>query len=142
MRSALRNLVRTAAPPSRWANAHGRSLGGRSVLPAHAVVLNYFEHKLNTRFGAIAVHLPLYLPGTHETRRSARIMPLAGSDLIAAVFEHLYRIVGRYGVLIMERAGADVGTFVHGHRNIHLIHFLVQNGILSPELCAFLAPRP
>ena len=76
-------------------------------------------------------------------------MLLAGSDLIATMSEpgvwsaqDLDHILGRYGVLIIERAGADVDqavdTLARWRHNIHLIHQLVQNDVSSTKVRLFL----
>ena len=112
-----------------------------------AVVLDHFEHEINTRLGGIVV--PSTSPDQPETRRPARIMLLAGSDLIATMSEpgvwsepDLDHILGRYGVLIIERAGADVDqavdTLARWRHNIHLIHQLVQNDVSSTKVRLFL----
>lgn len=111
-----------------------------------AVVLDHFEHEINTRLGGIAVPATTSTP---ETRRPARIMLLAGSDLIATMSEpgvwsepDLDHILGRYGVLIIERAGSDVDqavdTLARWRHNIHLIHQLVQNDVSSTKVRLFL----
>ncbi|KAI1788434.1 Nucleotidylyl transferase [Ganoderma leucocontextum] len=115
-----------------------------------AVVLDHFEHEINTRLGGIAVSpSPSSPPGTPETRRPVRVMLLAGSDLIATMSEpgvwsepDLDHILGRYGVLIIERAGSDVDqaidTLARWRHNIHLIHQLVQNDVSSTKVRLFL----
>ena len=111
-----------------------------------AVVLDHFEHEINTRLGGIVVPASASAP---ETRRPARIMLLAGSDLIATMSEpgvwsepDLDHILGRYGVLIIERAGSDVDqavdTLARWRHNIHLIHQLVQNDVSSTKVRLFL----
>ena len=109
-----------------------------------AVVLDHFEHEINTHLGGIAT-------GAEEgaSKKPARIMLLAGSDLIATMSEpgvwsepDLDHILGRYGVLIIERAGADMDQAIDSlsrwRHNIHLIHQLVQNDVSSTKVRLFL----
>lgn len=107
-----------------------------------AVVLDHFEHEINTRLGGIAT-------ADGSVKKHARIMLLAGSDLIATMSEpgvwsepDLDHILGRYGVLIIERAGADMDQAIDSlsrwRHNIHLIHQLVQNDVSSTKVRLFL----
>ena len=107
-----------------------------------AVVLDHFDHEINTRLGGIAT-------ADGATKKHARIMLLAGSDLIATMSEpgvwsepDLDHILGRYGVLIIERAGADMDQAIDSlsrwRHNIHLIHQLVQNDVSSTKVRLFL----
>ncbi len=107
-----------------------------------AVVLDHFEHEINTRLGGIAT-------ANGGEKKPARIMLLAGSDLIATMSEpgvwserDLDHILGRYGVLIIERAGADMDQAIDSlsrwRHNIHLIHQLVQNDVSSTKIRLFL----
>lgn len=107
-----------------------------------AVVLDHFDYEINTRLGGIAT-------ADGATKKHARIMLLAGSDLIATMSEpgvwsepDLDHILGRYGVLIIERAGADMDQAIDSlsrwRHNIHLIHQLVQNDVSSTKVRLFL----
>ena len=109
-----------------------------------AVVLDHFEHEINARLGGIATHAAPDAP-----RVPARVMLLAGSDLIATMSEpgvwsepDLDHILGRYGALIVERAGADtdqaIDALARWRHNIHLIHQLVQNDVSSTKVRLFL----
>ncbi|CCM05875.1 uncharacterized protein FIBRA_08112 [Fibroporia radiculosa] len=106
-----------------------------------AVVLDHFDYEINTRLGGI-------LTPSGE-RRHARIMLLAGSDLIATMSEpgvwsepDLDHILGRYGVLIIERAGSDMDQATDNlsrwRHNIHLVHQLIQNDVSSTKVRLFL----
>ena len=139
-----------------------------------AVVLDHFEHEINTRLGGIAVpsspsscSSPSSPSSTAqpETRRPARIMLLAGSDLIATMSEpgvwaprDLDHILRRYGVLAIERSGSSsgadmnmngnmdgntdaggaAGAVARWRHNIHLVHQLVQNDVSSTKVRLFL----
>lgn len=107
-----------------------------------AVVLDHFEYEINTRLGGIAT-------ADGGAKKPARIMLLAGSDLIGTMSEpgvwsepDLDHILGRYGVLIIERAGADMDQAIDNlsrwRHNIHLIHQLVQNDVSSTKVRLFL----
>ena len=108
-----------------------------------AVVLDHFDHEINTVLGGIA------LADGSPTKKPARVMLLAGSDLIATMSEpgvwsepDLDHILGRYGVLIIERAGADMDQAIDSlsrwRHNIHLIHQLIQNDVSSTKVRLFL----
>ena len=101
-----------------------------------------FDYEINTRLGGIAT-------ADGGAKKPARIMLLAGSDLIATMSEpgvwsepDLDHILGRYGVLIIERAGADMDQAIDSlsrwRHNIHLIHQLVQNDVSSTKVRLFL----
>ncbi|KAI0708912.1 Nucleotidylyl transferase [Cerioporus squamosus] len=107
-----------------------------------AIVLDHFDYEINTRLGGIAT-------ADGAEKKPARIMLLAGSDLIATMSEpgvwserDLDHILGRYGVLIIERAGADmdqaIDSLARWRHNIHLIHQLVQNDVSSTKVRLFL----
>ncbi|KAI9063917.1 Nucleotidylyl transferase [Trametes sanguinea] len=106
-----------------------------------AVVLDHFDYEINTKRGGIEL--------SDGTRKPVRVMLLAGSDLIATMSEpgvwseaDLDHILGRYGVLIIERAGADMDQAIDSlsrwRHNIHLIHQLVQNDVSSTKVRLFL----
>ncbi|KAH9925924.1 Nucleotidylyl transferase [Epithele typhae] len=109
-----------------------------------AVVLDHVEHEINTVLGGIATSSAPDAP-----RVPARVLLLAGSDLIATMSEpgvwsepDLDHILGRYGALIVERAGADtdaaLDALARWRRNIHLVHQLVQNDVSSTKVRLFL----
>lgn len=106
-----------------------------------AVVLDHFDFEINTVLGGIAT--------ADGTKKPARIMLLAGSDLIATMSEpgvwserDLDHILGKYGVMIIERAGADMDQAIDSlsrwRHNIHLIHQLIQNDVSSTKVRLFL----
>lgn len=106
-----------------------------------AVVLDHFDHEINTRLGGVLT--------PSGARKPARVLLLAGSDLIATMSEpgvwsdaDLEHILGRYGVLIVERAGADmdqaIDSLARWRHNIHLIHQLIQNDVSSTKVRLFL----
>ncbi|KAI0785858.1 hypothetical protein C8Q75DRAFT_735341 [Abortiporus biennis] len=106
-----------------------------------AVVLDHFDYEINTRLGGVTT--------ADGEQRHVRVMLLAGSDLIATMSEpgvwsepDLDHILGRYGVLIIERAGADmdqaIDSLARWRGNIHLIHQLIQNDVSSTKVRLFL----
>ncbi|KAI0685463.1 Nucleotidylyl transferase [Cytidiella melzeri] len=106
-----------------------------------AVVLDHFDHEINTKLGGVVTE--------DGERRNVRVMLLAGSDLIATMSEpgvwsdsDLDHILGRYGVLIVERAGSDmdqaIDNLARWKPNIHLIHQLIQNDVSSTKVRLFL----
>ena len=107
-----------------------------------AVVLDHFEHEINAVLdGGVRT-------ADGETR-PVRVMLLAGSDLIATMSEpgvwsdaDLEHILGRYGVMIIERAGADMDQAIDSlsrwRANIHLIQQLIQNDVSSTKVRLFL----
>lgn len=106
-----------------------------------AVVLDHFDHEINTCLGGVAT--------ADGVRKPVRPMLLAGSDLIATMGEpgvwsepDLEHILGRYGVLTVERAGADmdqaIDSLARWRANIHLIHQLIQNDVSSTKVRLFL----
>ena len=81
-------------------------------------------------------HLP------HPENDSFADIPHCPCDgLVLFVFQ-LDHILGRYGVLIIERAGADVDQAIDSlsrwRHNIHLIHQLIQNDVSSTKVRLFL----
>ncbi|CAL1711979.1 unnamed protein product [Somion occarium] len=106
-----------------------------------AVVLDHFDYEINTKLGGVTT--------ADGEQRHVRIMLLAGSDLIATMSEpgvwtdrDLEHILGRYGVMIIERAGADmtqaIDSLARWRHNIHLIHQLIQNDVSSTKVRLFL----
>jgi len=106
-----------------------------------AVVLDHFDHEINTVGGGVVTQ-----EGEH---RQAKVMLLAGSDLIATMSEpgvwsdvDLDHILGRYGCFIVERAGADMDqatdSLARWRHNIHLIPQLIQNDVSSTKVRLFL----
>jgi len=106
-----------------------------------AVVLDHFDYEINTKRGGVTT-----ADGEH---RNVRVLLLAGSDLIATMSEpgvwsepDLDHILGRYGVFIVERAGADmdqaIDNLARWRHNIHLIHQLIQNDVSSTKVRLFL----
>ncbi|ODN81102.1 nicotinate (nicotinamide) nucleotide adenylyltransferase [Cryptococcus amylolentus CBS 6039] len=84
-------------------------------------------------------------------RRRYKIMLLAGGDLIESFGEpgvwsepDLHEILGRFGCLIVERAGSDVWAFLlshdilyHHRRNVVVIKQLIYNDISSTKVRLF-----
>lgn len=82
-----------------------------------AIVLDHFDEMLNS-----GEHGKGGLVMRNGTRRRYKIMLLAGGDLIESFGEpgvwsepDLHVILGRFGCLIVERAGSDVWAFLLSH---------------------------
>jgi len=106
-----------------------------------AIVLDHFDHEINTVLGGVHTQ-----DGEH---RRVRIMLLAGSDLIGTMSEpgvwsysDLDHILGRYGCLIVERAGTGMDqatdSLARWRSNIYLISQLIQNDVSSTKVRLFL----
>ncbi|KAJ9124112.1 hypothetical protein QFC22_000907 [Naganishia vaughanmartiniae] len=81
-----------------------------------AVVLDHFDEMLNGKDGESGVEM------RNGSRRKYKVMLLAGGDLIESFGEpgvwsapDLHIILGRFGCLIVERAGSDVWAFLLSH---------------------------
>ncbi|KJA28878.1 hypothetical protein HYPSUDRAFT_33297 [Hypholoma sublateritium FD-334 SS-4] len=106
-----------------------------------AIVLDHFDHEINTVLGGVRTQ-----DGEH---RKVRVMLLAGSDLIGTmsepgvwIYSDLEHILGRYGCLIVERAGTGMDqatdSLARWRSNIHLISQLIQNDVSSTKVRLFL----
>ncbi|THH23240.1 hypothetical protein EUX98_g7938 [Antrodiella citrinella] len=106
-----------------------------------AVVLDHIDYEINTKLGGVTT--------ADGEQRHVRILLLAGSDLIATMSEpgvwseaDLDHILGRYGTMIVERAGSDmaqaIDSLARWKHNIHLIHQLIQNDVSSTKVRLFL----
>lgn len=106
-----------------------------------AIVLDHFDYEINTVLGGVHTS-----DGEH---RRVRIMLLAGSDLIGTMSEpgvwsysDLDHILGRYGCLIVERAGTGMDqatdSLARWRSNIYLISQLIQNDVSSTKVRLFL----
>ncbi|RSH95173.1 hypothetical protein EHS25_000259 [Saitozyma podzolica] len=108
-----------------------------------AIVLDHFDEMLNANGGGITM--------SDGKRRRYKIMLLAGGDLIESFGEpgvwsepDLHIILGRFGCLIVERAGSDVWAFLlshdilyHHRRNVIVIKQLIYNDISSTKVRLF-----
>jgi len=106
-----------------------------------AIVLDHFDYEINSVLGGVQTK-----SGEH---RNVRVMLLAGSDLIGTMSEpgvwaysDLEHILGRYGCLIVERAGTGMDqatdSLARWRSNIHLISQLIQNDVSSTKVRLFL----
>jgi len=124
-----------------------------------AKVLDHFNHEINTVRGGIEVDVYDAESGrTYADKRQARIMLLAGSDLIQTMSEpgvwdekDLHHILGMYGCFIIERAESEIdqsifsSSSVHSRSplalyrdHIHLCEQLVRNDVSSTKVRLFL----
>ncbi|KAF9035073.1 Nucleotidylyl transferase [Hymenopellis radicata] len=101
-----------------------------------AGVLDHFDRQINTVLGGVR---------PDEERRKARVMLLAGSDLVATMSEpgvwsdeDLDHILGRYGCFIVDRSGTDshqaIQCLTRWRHNIHLVPQLIQNDVSSTKV--------
>ncbi|KLO10319.1 Nucleotidylyl transferase [Schizopora paradoxa] len=106
-----------------------------------AVVLDHFDHEINDVLGGVEAE--------DGKMRRVRVMLLAGSDLISTMSEpgvwseeDLDHILGRYGCLIIERAGSDMAQATEAlakwRWNIYLISQMIQNDVSSTKVRLFL----
>ncbi|KAK0454619.1 hypothetical protein EV421DRAFT_1699765 [Armillaria borealis] len=106
-----------------------------------AVVLDHFDHEINTVLGGVQTE--------DGEQRNVRVMLLAGSDLIGTMtepgvwsYQDLDHILGRYGCLIVERAGSDMDqatdSLARWRHNIYLISQLIQNDVSSTKVRLFI----
>ncbi|CUM49384.1 unnamed protein product [Debaryomyces tyrocola] len=109
-----------------------------------ALVLDHFNEEINIKREGIMTQ--------SGERRGVKIMLLAGGDLIESMGEpdvwadqDLHHILGKYGCLIVERAGADVRSFLLSHdimyehrRNFLVIKQLIYNDISSTKIRLFI----
>ncbi|WVQ93159.1 nicotinate (nicotinamide) nucleotide adenylyltransferase [Kwoniella sp. CBS 9459] len=119
---------------------------GQSEYQRTAVVLDHFDDLLNG--GEDGEGGVLMSDGN---KRRYKIMLLAGGDLIESFGEpgvwsepDLHIILGRFGCLIVERAGSDVWAFLlshdilyHHRRNVIVIKQLIYNDISSTKVRLF-----
>jgi len=107
-----------------------------------AVVLDHFDYEINTVLGGAQ------LPSSGE-RRPIRVVLLAGADLISTMSEpgvwtekDLDQILGKYGTLIVERAGSDIDNAMEAlarwRHNIFLMPQLIQNDVSSTKVRLFI----
>ncbi|KAK4688350.1 nicotinamide mononucleotide adenylyltransferase, partial [Tremellales sp. Uapishka_1] len=108
-----------------------------------AIVLDHFDEMLNGESGGVVL--------SDGKKRKIKIMLLAGGDLIESFGEpgvwsepDLHVILGRFGCLIVERAGSDVWAFLlshdllyHHRRNVIVIKQLIYNDISSTKVRLF-----
>ena len=111
-----------------------------------ATVLDHFNYHINVRRRGIAN------PYVRGGRCGVKIMLLAGGDLIESMGEpnvwmdaDLRHILGRYGCMIVERAGSDVRSFLLSHdimyehrHNVLVIKQLIYNDISSTKVRLFI----
>ncbi|KAF9486020.1 Nucleotidylyl transferase [Pholiota conissans] len=106
-----------------------------------AIVLDHFDYEINTVLGGVRTQ--------DGEQRKVRVMLLAGSDLIGTMSEpgvwsysDLDHILGRYGCLIVERAGTGMDqatdSLARWRSNIYLISQLIQNDVSSTKVRLFL----
>lgn len=125
-----------------------------------AKILDHFDHEVNVVRGGVDVKVP---DEDNEgefklVKRKARIILLAGSDLIQTMSEpgvweekDLHHILGLYGCFIIERSESEIdqslfsSSSVHSRsplalyrHNIYMVGQLVRNDVSSTKIRLFL----
>ena len=109
-----------------------------------AVVLDHVDHEINKIRGGIEVE--------GGKRRAARIILLAGADLIGTMSvpgvwsdEDLDHILARYGAFIIERQGTDMeealATLQSWRKNIFVVPQRIQNDVSSTKIRALISDK-
>ena len=102
-----------------------------------AIVLDHFEHHLNTVLGGVET--------VNGQRKPIRVGFLAGADLLHSMTtpgvwseEDLQHILRDYPLFILERMGIDLGETINllerFKGTIHVIHQLIQNDVSSTKI--------
>ncbi|CAG8697085.1 7675_t:CDS:2 [Acaulospora morrowiae] len=107
-----------------------------------ALVMDHFNEEVNLKRGGVMM--------ADGRKRKVKIMLLAGGDLIESfkpnlwLDEDLHHILGDYGVLVVERTGADVWGFLLSHdilyqhrKNVYIIKQTIYNDISSTKVRLF-----
>ncbi|KAH7312290.1 hypothetical protein B0I35DRAFT_452295 [Stachybotrys elegans] len=108
--------------------------GQSTVYIPTAHVLDHFDYEINQVMGGIEC--------TDGTRKPAKIVLLAGADLIQTIStpdiwdaRDVDHILGNFGVFVLERSGIDLETALESlkpwEKNIHVIRQVVTNDISS-----------
>lgn len=106
-----------------------------------AVVLDHFEHEINTVRGGVKTSM--------GERKPVRVALLAGADLIQTMStpgvwsdKDLDHILGRYGAFIIERHGTNIEEALANlqpwKKNIWVIQQLIQNDVSSTKIRLFI----
>lgn len=102
-----------------------------------AIVLDHFEHHLNTSLGGVET--------VDGQRKPVRVGFLAGADLLQSMTtpgvwseQDLKHILGDYPLFILERMGTDLGRTIgqleRFQGTIHVIPQLIQNDVSSTKV--------
>ncbi|CAM1506387.1 Fc.00g060280.m01.CDS01 [Cosmosporella sp. VM-42] len=102
-----------------------------------ARVLDHFDYEINEVMGGVEC--------SDGTRKRARIMLLAGLDLIQTMStpgvwdeRDLDHILGNYGVFALERSGTDIDSTLANlkqwEKNLHIIRQVVTNDVSSTKV--------
>ncbi|KAM0750683.1 Nucleotidylyl transferase [Meredithblackwellia eburnea MCA 4105] len=123
-----------------------------------AQVLDHFNDEINVKGGGIQVVITDEWTGEQRIeRRPARIMLLAGSDLILTMSEpgvwsekDLHHILGLYGCYIIERAESEIDRSIFSSSSVHsrsplalykdniaFVEQLVRNDVSSTKIRLF-----
>lgn len=102
-----------------------------------ARVLDHFDYEINHRMGGVEC--------TDGTRKAAKIVLLAGADLIQTLStpdlwdpRDIDHILSNFGVFVIERTGTELDLALASLRqwehNIHVIRQMVTNDISSTKV--------
>ncbi|KHO02060.1 putative nicotinate-nucleotide adenylyltransferase [Metarhizium album ARSEF 1941] len=128
------NMCRLAAEnTSKWLMVDTWEAENHLYMPT-ARVLDHFDWEINHVRGGVET--------TEGTRVPAKIMLLAGADLIQTISTpevwdvgDVDHILGNFGVFVLERTGTDLETALgqlrRWEKNIHVIRQIVTNNISS-----------
>ncbi|KAK7394012.1 Nicotinamide/nicotinic acid mononucleotide adenylyltransferase 1 [Neonectria punicea] len=130
------NMCQLAAEnTSKWLMVDTWEAENHLYMPT-ARVLDHFDWEIN--------HVRDGVETTEGTRVPAKIMLLAGADLIQTIstpevwdVRDVNHILGNFGVFVLERTGTDLetalGQLKRWEKNIHVIRQIVTNNISSTK---------
>ncbi|KAK5987899.1 Nicotinamide/nicotinic acid mononucleotide adenylyltransferase [Cladobotryum mycophilum] len=109
----------------------------RETYTPTAHVLDHFDYEINQVMGGVEC--------TDGTRKPAKIVLLAGADLIQTIStpgvwdpRDVDHILGDYGVFVLERSGTELYSALTAlkqwEKNIHVMHQVVTNDISSTKV--------
>ncbi|KAI5477029.1 hypothetical protein MNV49_006905 [Pseudohyphozyma bogoriensis] len=151
------NMCELAIQTSDWINVDPFEARRPTYTPT-AKVLDHFKHELNEVMGGVDVEFANEWGEIRTEKRPARILLLAGSDLIQTMSEpgvwseeDLHHILGLYGCVIISRAESELDTSIFNSSNVHsrsplalyrhnifLVEQLVRNDVSSTKVRLFL----
>lgn len=151
------NMCELAVQTSDWLMVDPFEARQTAYLPT-AKVLDHFNHELNVVRGGVDVEVEDEWGEITIEKRKARIMLLAGSDLIQTMSipgvwseEDLHHILGLYGCVIISRAESELDTSIFNSSNVHsrsplalyrdnvwIVEQLVRNDVSSTKVRLFL----
>lgn len=121
---------------SKWLMVDSWEAASPTYIPT-ARVLDHFDYEINHVMGGIEC--------ADGTRKKAKIVLLAGADLIQTIStpdlwdaRDVDHILGDYGVFVLERTGTELDSALASlkqwERNIHVIRQVITNDISSTKV--------